>query len=199
MLWLHKTQGGCSREERRDPSTHPSSGRVDNVRSFHSAQKASLRSQFSSDTWQLSSEVAMISFTPSSPLLPGPLNSPLLPLLQGLFSAPLASDAKSRAKTLMGDSGPRAGVGVPGLSLVPGWRSASEEIQDTAVGAGVLSDTSRCLILLRHCLRPGTCPASCHLGTCPPPHPFPLTQGGQWLVCKQSRKVQDRRPLWALY
>lgn len=41
-------------------STHPSSGRVDSVKSFHSAQKASLRSWSSSDTWQLSSEVAMI-------------------------------------------------------------------------------------------------------------------------------------------
>jgi hypothetical protein len=62
--------------------THPSSGRVDRVRSFHSAQKASLRSWFSSDTWQLSSEVAMISDCSLCYvlLLQSPLNSPFFPL-----------------------------------------------------------------------------------------------------------------------
>lgn len=67
--------------------THPSSGRVDRVRSFHSAQKASRRSWFSSDTWQLSSEVAMI---PSCSLcyawlLWSPLNSPFSPFSRDYF------------------------------------------------------------------------------------------------------------------
>lgn len=87
VLWPHKTQRGCSRggEGPQLASTHPSSGRVNSVRSFHSAQKASLRSQFSSDNRQLSSEVAMISLTPSAPLLPGPLNRPPSPSPRGYF------------------------------------------------------------------------------------------------------------------
>ena len=112
--------------------THPSSGRVDSVRSFHSAQKASRRSRSSSDTWQLSSAVAMLgAHLLSALLLPGPLNSPLLHLLQGLFSAPLASDAISRAKAHQrGDSGPRVGVGGPWTPAAAwGQQSASQEIK----------------------------------------------------------------------
>lgn len=125
--------------------THPSSGRVDRVRSFHSAQKASLRSWFSSDTWQLSSEVAMILSCSLcyALLLQSPLNSPLLPrlpLLQGLFSAPLASDAISRAKThwWWWGSESRAGVGGSKILAAPRSEVGFQGLQDALLGVWVL-------------------------------------------------------------
>lgn len=146
-----------------------------NDRSFHSAQKASRRSQFCSDTWQLSSEVAMMTAHSLWALfLPCPLNSPILPLLQGLFSGPLASDATSRAKThCWGILGPGWGLGYldSGRPQVRGQLLKSSRC--SCGGRGPQRDTSRCLTLFRHLVGPGTCPASCHLGTCPLPHPFP--------------------------
>lgn len=123
--------------------THPSSGRVDSVRSFHSAQKASRRSRSSSDTWQISSAVAMISaHWLSALLLPGPLNSPLLHLLQGLFSAPLASDAISRAKAhRWGTLGPEWGWGSLGSSRRLGSAVSFSRDQDAPLGAEVLRVT----------------------------------------------------------
>ena len=178
LIRLRKGALGEGRRDAQLASTHPSSGRVDSVRSFHSAQKASRHSQFSSDTWQLSSEVAMMTAHSLWALfLPGPLNSPLLPLLpllQGLFSGPLASDAISRAKThCWGTLGPGRGLGYPdsGCPQVRGQLLKSSRC--SRGGGGPQRDTSWCLTLLRHRLGPGTCPASCHLGTCPLPHPFP--------------------------
>lgn len=81
--------------------------------------------------------------------------------------------------------------------LTPGQRSASEEIKIPRWGQGssvrhlLVSDTPWTL------RPPGTCPASCHLGTCSQPHPSPSP--GQRLVCKQSRRVQELRPLWTPY
>lgn len=178
--------------------THPSSGRVDRVRSFHSAQKASLRSWFSSDTRQLSSEVAMILSCSLcyALLLQSPLNRPLLPplpFLQGLFSAPLASDAISRAKThrWWWGSESRAGVGWgypdSGCFQVRSW--LPKPSRSSVRGLGPPSNTSWCLACCKHHHRPGTWPAPCHLGTvfCL----LRLVQGGQQLVCKQNRRSRN--------
>lgn len=175
--------------------THPSSGRVDNVRSFHSAQKASRRSWFSSDTRQLSSEVAMIPSCSlcSAGLLQSPLNSPLLPLLQGLFSAPLASDAISRAKTHWGWWGSefRVGVGIHRLRLPPGQRSASKASKMPRQGLGSSE---------QHLQVPGTLqtpsqtrhvPSLVLPWHCPLPCRLPLVGGGQQLVGKQNRRSRN--------
>lgn len=94
----------------------------------------------------------------------------------------------------MGDIGPRMGGGVPGLLAGPGQRSASEAIKILRWGQGCsvqhpqVPDTPWTLSETRH--MPSLVPPW-HLLSAPP---LPLSQGGQRLVCKQSRRVQARSP-----
>lgn len=131
---LRLRRGVLGERDSQPAGTHPSSGRVDSVRSFHSAQKASRRSRSSSDTWQLSSVVAMIVLTPSLPLgsaPPRPFKYPPPPPPPGaIFSPSGVRCYKQSQGSLMGDSGSRVGGwGTWTPAAAWGQRSASKEIK----------------------------------------------------------------------